>query len=215
VFAAYDRFEHANSAATIITECRELSKAKLVLDEKLYLRGAARTHGAPSWPTDLLAHTPMPQQSSLSAIELPVPKVKEADIRGDSHEVSKGRVFCTVTLSGWSTPDVDIRTTSHVVSRAVAVAVDEKLASVRVQVLKVEYEPGTTVAIAIDFEVVPISSAEFNRKVSDRVEAKLILLGMTDSEAKQAFDKALAFALVTAERHTQLHAKFGSVVQLL
>jgi len=226
VFAAYNSFEHASSVSTTISECRgqqTLAEAAMVLDERPHLRGAVKafrahdilpTPGTPSLLSDLLGRVPMPQQSSLSSVEVPVTKLKEPSLHADLHDLSSGRVLCTVTLTGWSTPDVDVRTTSHVVSRAVAASVGEKFASVRVQVLKAEREPGTTVAMTIDFEVVPISAADVNRKMLDIIEAKLILLGIADSQAKQHFDTALAVALAPAERHTQLHAKFMSVVQL-
>merc|ERR1712048_775001 len=142
-------------------------------------------------------------------------KVKE--IHADHRkEDSSGRVVSSVIVTGWGRSDIDTSTTSKAVSRAVAEAIGEPVAALNVKVLKVE--PAKIVSdsatpLKFDFEVVPTSQVDASKTLLDKVEAKLILLGMVGSQAAQLFDNTLLSELNALEPHVLLHSSFGAVWQ--
>merc|ERR1712066_251988 len=161
------------------------------------VRDALLLRELPNQPADLPAEVPKPTEISMSSADAPGSK----DIGQDPHvRASYGRVGGSVIVSGWSTSDIGTSTASHAVSRAIAVAMDEKFVSLSVQVLQANHqedEQRDTTSVKFDFEVVPNSPVDASRTVLDRLEAKLVLIGMVGGQAAQHFDKALAAALIS------------------
>merc|ERR1712048_1409845 len=101
-------------------------------------------------------------------------------------------------------------------SRAVAEAIGEPVAALNVNVLKVEPAKNASdsaTPLKFDFEVVPTSQVDASKTLLDKVEAKLILLGMAGSQAAQLFDNTLLSELNAAEPYVLLHSSFGAVWQ--
>merc|ERR1712050_663100 len=95
-----------------------------------------------------------------------------------------------------------------------AEAIGEHVVAFNVNVLKVEpakTESDPVTPLKFDFEVVPTSQVVASKTVMDKVEAKLILLGMVGSQAAQLFDSTLLSEISAAEPYVQ--SSFGAVWQ--
>merc|ERR1711972_550362 len=133
------------------------------------VRDALLSRELPNQLADLPAEVPKPTGISMISADAPGTK----DIGQDPHvRASYGRVGGSVIVSGWSTSDIDMSTASQAVSRAIAVAMDEKFVSLSVRVLQAKHEEDkqlATASVKFDFEVVPNSPVDTSRKVLDRV----------------------------------------------
>jgi len=226
VFAAFNDFENGNSSSATITDCKlqsPVSSTSTSLDTKFSLRGslvaAARLqnslllHGVASQVPDLALDMPEAKEVSKSSKQALAPKEINLNSQGKG---LGGRVVGSMTLSGWGRSDIDTPAALQSISRALAVGISEKHASVHVH-LMTELEEGATVhstSATLEFEVSPALQTDSSRTFLDRVEAKLILLGMAGSQAERVFHKALTSALPATEPDAQVHASVGAVWQL-
>merc|ERR1712187_393729 len=155
------------------------------------------------------------QPSDVHAAPFQVEKVKEK--KDDPKQIiSNGRVLGSIILSGWSESHIGTPTLSDAVSLAMAKAIGENLVGRNVRVLKIESEedsPASTAPVELTFGVVPDSHAQVSTTLLDRIEARMMLLGMLESQESQLFDKALASEMAAAGQYVQVHARFGAVWQ--